>query len=189
MSGHVIDRLTLKIHKNVNKTEIDHIGAYLCGHKLSELLLCHYNDKIDRENCENLCVKICCHFNEIGHFNENFDEDDINIFYFVCSSFVVHRLSPICSSARHFRSRRFDRPPWLIWSLLSSMLHFNQAKLFKFKFQHLYILQCLSSKMLLLSRTIIELSFSVTVCVIQTTKRYSIQCCLSYFNSLTSWRC
>ena len=81
MSGHVIDRLTLKIHKNVNKTEIDHIGAYLCGHKLSELselLICHYNDEIDCENCENLYVKICCHFNkiEIGHFNENFDGID-----------------------------------------------------------------------------------------------------------------
>ena len=27
----------------MNKTEIDHIGAYLCGHKLSELLNLHYN--------------------------------------------------------------------------------------------------------------------------------------------------
>ena len=27
----------------MNKTEIDHIGAYLCGHKLSELLNMHYN--------------------------------------------------------------------------------------------------------------------------------------------------
>ena len=77
--------------------------------------------------------------------------------------------------------------PKLIWS--SSMLHFNQAKLFKFKFQHLYILQCLSSKMLLLSRTIIEPSFSFTICVIQTTEKYSVQRCLSYFNSLNSWRC
>ena len=77
--------------------------------------------------------------------------------------------------------------PKLIWS--SSMLHFNQAKLFKFKFQHLYILQCLSSKMLLLSQTIIEPSFSFTVCVTRTTKKYSIQCCLSCLNSLTSWRC
>ena len=41
--------------KNV---EIDHIGAYLCGHKLSELLVCHYNDKIGRENCEILCFKV-----------------------------------------------------------------------------------------------------------------------------------
>ena len=29
--------------KNVIKDEIDHIGAYLCGHKLSELLNLHYN--------------------------------------------------------------------------------------------------------------------------------------------------
>ena len=27
----------------MNKTEIDHIGAYLCGHKVSELLNLHYN--------------------------------------------------------------------------------------------------------------------------------------------------
>ena len=44
----------------MNKTEIDHISAYLCGHKLSELLLRHYNDKIGRENCKILCFKILC---------------------------------------------------------------------------------------------------------------------------------
>ena len=47
-----------KIDKNVKNVEIDHIGAYLCGHKLSELLLCHYNDEIGRENCEILCFKV-----------------------------------------------------------------------------------------------------------------------------------
>ena len=44
MSGHEIERLTLKIEKNVNKTEIDHIGAYICGHELSELVV-----QVDRE--------------------------------------------------------------------------------------------------------------------------------------------
>ena len=43
MRSRAIVRLTLKINKNVNKTEIDRIGAYLCGHKLSELLNLHYN--------------------------------------------------------------------------------------------------------------------------------------------------
>ena len=33
VSGHVIDRLTEKIVKNVNKTEIDHIGAYPSNYK------------------------------------------------------------------------------------------------------------------------------------------------------------
>ena len=42
----------------MNKIEIDHIGAYLCGRGLSELLLCHYNDEIGRENCEILCFKV-----------------------------------------------------------------------------------------------------------------------------------
>ena len=76
--GHVIERLTLKIEKNVNKTEINHIGAYLCGHELSELLLCHYNDEIGRENCEILCFKNGCHFNEIGHFDEIGREKNVN---------------------------------------------------------------------------------------------------------------
>ena len=48
----------LKIGKNVNKTEIDHISAYLCGHKLSELLIRHFNDKIGRENRNNLYFKV-----------------------------------------------------------------------------------------------------------------------------------
>ena len=56
--------------------------------------------------------------------------------------------------------RRLHHPlDWratFVGQLSSTMLHFNQAK--QFKFQLLYILQCLSSKMLLLSRTIIELS-------------------------------
>jgi len=60
VSGHVIDRLTEKIVKNVIKDEIDHISAYLCGHKLSELLFRHYNEKIGRENCKILCFKILC---------------------------------------------------------------------------------------------------------------------------------
>ena len=56
---------------------------------------------------------------------------------------------------------------WPVGQLSSTMLHFNQAK--QFKFQLLYILQCLSSKMLLLSRTIIKPSFNVTVCSTWTT--------------------
>ena len=34
---------TNKIDKNVKIVEIDHSGAYLCGHKLSELLNLYYN--------------------------------------------------------------------------------------------------------------------------------------------------
>ena len=43
VNGHVIERLTLKIDKNVKTVEIDHSGAYLHSHKLSELLNLHYN--------------------------------------------------------------------------------------------------------------------------------------------------
>ena len=56
---------------------------------------------------------------------------------------------------------------WPVGQLSSTMLHFNQAK--QFKFQLFYILQCLSSKMLLLSRTINKPSFNVTVCSTRTT--------------------
>ena len=42
----------------MNKTEFDHISAYLCGHKLSELLIRHYNDRFGRENRNNLHFKV-----------------------------------------------------------------------------------------------------------------------------------
>ena len=58
MRSRAIVRLTLKIGKNVNKTEIDHISAYLCGHKLSELLIRHYNDRIGHESRNNLYFKV-----------------------------------------------------------------------------------------------------------------------------------
>ena len=38
VSGHVIDRLTDKIVKNVIKDEIDHNGAYLCDYEYSDHL-------------------------------------------------------------------------------------------------------------------------------------------------------
>ena len=44
VSGHVIDRLTKKIEKNVNKDEINCIGAYLSDYKhfkILNLLLLH----------------------------------------------------------------------------------------------------------------------------------------------------
>ena len=57
----------------------------------------------------------CVHLNNGSNFLlafaklNNFVKFVFNIFYFVCSSCVVRRSSQICSSARRFRSRWFDR--------------------------------------------------------------------------------
>ena len=60
VSGHVIDRLTEKIVKNVNKTEIDHIGAYLCGRELSESSVVELLYGFTNVYCEILRFKILC---------------------------------------------------------------------------------------------------------------------------------
>ena len=69
VSGHEIERLTLKIEKNVNKTEIDHIGAYLCGYKYPKSSVVELLYSFTNVYCENLCFKNGhCHFNEIGRY-------------------------------------------------------------------------------------------------------------------------
>ena len=149
--------------------EIDHNGAYLCESKHIRILILHHlilksvlnRHKAQLKKCEKQWRLFCFVFAELNNF-VNFDE-------------IGH-----FDKISHFWR---DRP----WKLFFS--HFNQAKLFNFNLQHLYILHCLSSKMLLLWRAITEPSFSITFCVIHRTEKYSVQRCLSYFTSLNSWRC
>ena len=57
VSGHVIDRLTEKIVKNVIKDEIDHNGAYLCDYEYSDHLFHQSNQCFNALKCPKIVKK------------------------------------------------------------------------------------------------------------------------------------
>ena len=130
MSGHVIQRLILKIDKNVKSVEIDHNGACLCDCEGSEhqkepsfTLILQWNSqkfkhyfRRQKWSFVQFVLKSLLHMQQLVlvklgrplnkiFFNAINNGNQLlpllSNFYFVCSSCVVCCSSQICSSARH----------------------------------------------------------------------------------------